>query len=191
MKSFKFETKEKKENSISLLSNTTKRNAIVLASLIGTAGMAQAAECYGVINSWASDSSGTACTVSGTPNYDYIQARNGTIATVLNPVNINATSSGTAAVMAESNASINFMGNTTVQAHGKRHGVYIDTANIVVNGNLASSAVGKNTRAVHVSGTGSTLTVNGNLTGARTGDSGGAVVELTGGNSITVGGATH
>ena len=40
MKKFKSETKEKKENSISLLSNTTKRNAIVLASLIGTAGMA-------------------------------------------------------------------------------------------------------------------------------------------------------
>jgi hypothetical protein len=59
-----------------------KRNAIILASLLGITGMTQAAECDGVINSYARPSNGTACTVSGS-NYDYIHAANpGTIITV-------------------------------------------------------------------------------------------------------------
>ena len=169
-----------------------KRNAIILASLLGITGMTQAAECYGVINSYTTASNGTACTVSGS-NYDYIHAANpGTIITVTNPVSVVSSSSGTAAVIASNGSSINFMGDTTVSAIGQRHGVYIiEGSNVIINGNLNSTPSGKNARAIHIDGQGASLIVNGDLTGTRIGNIGGAVVELTGGNSITVGGATH
>ena len=169
-----------------------KRNAIILASLLGITGMTQAAECDGVINSYTRPSNGTACTVSGS-NYDYIHAANpGTIITVTNPVSVVSSSSATAAVIASNGSSINFMGDTTVSAIGQRHGVYIiEGSNVIINGNLNSTPSGKNARAIHIDGQGSSLIVNGDLTGTRIGNIGGAVVELTGGNSITVGGATH
>ena len=169
-----------------------KRNAIILASLLGITGMTQAAECYGVINSYTTASNGTACTVSGS-NYDYIHAANpGTIITVTNPVSVVSSSSATAAVIASNGSSINFMGDTTVSAIGLRHGVYImEDSNVIINGNLNSTPSGKNARAIHIGGQGASLIVNGDLTGTRIGNIGGAVVELTGGNSITVGGATH
>ena len=169
-----------------------KRNAIILASLLGITGMTQAAECYGVINSYTTASNGTACTVSGS-NYDYIHAANpGTIITVTNPVSVVSSSSATAAVIASNGSSINFMGDTTVSAIGQRHGVYImEGSNVIINGNLNSTPSGKNARAIYIGGQGASLIVNGDLTGTRIGNIGGAVVELTGGNSITVGGATH
>mgnify|MGYP000075361221 FL=1 len=169
-----------------------KRNAIILASLLGITGMTQAAECYGVINSYTTASNGTACTVSGS-NYDYIHAANpGTIITVTNPVSVVSSSSATAAVIASNGSSINFMGDTTVSAIGQRHGVYImEDSNVIINGNLNSTPSGKNARAIYIGGQGASLIVNGDLTGTRIGNIGGAVVELTGGNSITVGGATH
>ena len=157
------------------------------SSFIATQAMA--AECSGVVNSYANGSSGTACTVSGT-SYDYVHASNGTPVTVNNPVTIYATASGTAAVLVSTNASMHFMGNTKIGAVGQRHGVDISQGSIVIDGNLDASAVGLNGRAVYVEGAGSSLTVNGNFTGTRTGSVQGAVAQITAGNTINVTGTT-
>ena len=163
--------------------------ATLIAGIMAFAANAQAAECYGVVNSYASDSSGTACTVSGT-NYNYVHASNGTPVTVSNPITIYATSSSTAAVLVSTNANIHFMGNTKVGATGQRHGVAISQGSIVVDGNLDASAVGSSGRAVFVDGVGSSLTINGNFTGTRTNKVQGAVAEVTAGNTINVTGTT-
>ena len=125
--------------------------ATLIAGIMAFAANAQAAECYGVVNSHASDSSGTACTVSGT-NYNYVHASNGTPVTVSNPITIYARSSSTAAVLVSTNANIHFMGNTKVGATGQRNGVHISQGSIVVDGNLDASAVGLSNRAVFVGG---------------------------------------
>ena len=175
MKNFKSETKEKKENSISLLSNTTKRNAIVLASLIGTAGMAQAA-CPADTGGQIYNTTGTTCTAAQT-------TYSGSI----------ASSSSALLYAAGANSVINITGaDVTVTNYGYVALRAAGTgATINASGNVTAVATGFIGRTLFIDGDGS-IRINGNLDATRSSTSQGAVVEITSANGIlTVGGTTH
>ena len=173
MKNFKSETKEKKENSITLLSNTTKRNAIVLASLIGTAGMAQAA-CPADTGGQFLNNTGTTCTAAQTTysgsvrSYDnaLILATGANSVTNITGADVRVTNNGYAALGVQGGAVINASGNVTAIATG-----FIGRTLSLYDGSII---------------------INGNLDATRSSTSQGSVLELFSTNSIlTVGGTTH
>ena len=173
MKNFKSETKEKKENSITLLSNTTKRNAIVLASLIGTAGMAQAA-CPADTGGQFLNNTGTTCTAAQTTysgsvrSYDnaLILATGANSVTNITGADVRVTNNGYAALGVQGGAVINASGNVTAIATG-----FIGRTLSLYDGSII---------------------INGNLDSTRSYASQGATLELFSANSILkVGGTTH
>ena len=174
MKNFKSETKEKKENSISLLSNTTKRNAIVLASLIGTAGMAQAA-CPADTGGQIYNTTGTTCTAAQTTYSGSIASSSSALlyaagansVTNITGADVTVTNYGYTALRVGTGSTINASGNVTA---------------------IATRFIG---RTLYLEGGGSII-VNGNLDATRSSTSQGAVVQLFTANDILrVGGTTH
>ena len=190
MKNYKIKSEENKQES-----GMFKRNAIVLASLIGTAGMIQAAECAGVVNYYATSS--TTCDVSGN-NYNYIQGHGaGTVITVAaSTTTVNATGSASYATGVDSGALIIFEGNLNSTANGNRISVSVGYpmtgyaqgyAEMKVKGNLTTTSTG-NGEAVYLLN-GGKLTVEGNLIATR----GNPYVDrdvIRGYGSLTVNGTT-